>query len=144
MDLFSNSASFLDVVLELQNARRFAGGSSGSQDLIVPRLVKYDQAVGDFKDRRSAAVICFQTDFVGVGPVAFEVQDVLYFGAPPSVNRLVIVPHHTQIAMSTSQIFDDGILSLVRVLIFVDEHVIVTARLVTSHIFMLVEQFFGQ
>ena len=73
-----------------------------------------------------------------------EVQNVLHLGATPSVNRLVIVPHDTQVAMPNDQLLYDGILSLVSVLIFVDEHVIVTVGFYTSHVFVLGEQFFGQ
>ena len=98
-DFFGNPLGFLDFTLELQDARRTATGPSCFQDLRMPSLVEGNQPVGGFGDRLSAAVIGFQFDDFGISPIPREVEDVLHFRAPPTINRLVIISHNTQIAV---------------------------------------------
>ena len=50
-------------------------------------------------------------------------------GAPPAVDRLVVVAHDAQVAVPGGQGLDDAVLAAVGVLVFVDQEVIEAAGL---------------
>ena len=70
------------------------------------------------------AVVHFQPNDFGVGPIVLESQNVGDFGAAPAVNRLIVVAHDAQVAMPAGQRLDDPILAAVGVLIFIDQQMI--------------------
>ena len=100
------------------------------QDLGVPLAIEGDQPVGPGDDLAGRAVVVLQADDLGVGPVALEVQNVRHFGAPPAIDRLVVVAHDAQVAMPGGQGLDDAILAAVGVLVLVDQEVIEALGLV--------------
>ena len=70
------------------------------------------------------AVVHLQSDHFGLGPIAFESQNVPHLGAAPAVYGLVVIADDAQIAMLLGQRLDDSILAAVCVLIFVHEQVV--------------------
>ena len=75
------------------------------------------------QDRLRAAEVLGQHDDPGVVEIAFEVEDVADVGAAPLVDRLVRVADDAQVRIILRQTAGDGVLGLVGVLVFVDEHV---------------------
>ncbi len=118
-------------------------GRLANQRLVVTHRVVADQPIGHRKDLGGAAIVVLQVDDFGVRPIVLEVQDVRHIGAAPSVNRLIVIPHDTEISVSQRQVFGDPILAAVGVLVFVDEHMIVVGRFFVADRGVLVEQRFG-
>ena len=101
-DLGDDPLCFLDLILQLLDPRRLAA-TGGPQHLDVPELVEGDQPVGPIEDFAGGAVVDLQAHDLGLGPVVLEAEDVGHLGAPPAVDRLVVVAHHAQVAMPGRQ-----------------------------------------
>ena len=91
-------------------------------------------------DLRGRAVVLLESHDRGARPAAGEVEDVRDLGAPPGVDRLVVVAHHAEAAVVAGQRRDDPFLDAAGVLIFVDEQVIEPRRLGLSDILVLGEK----
>ncbi|MNE64630.1 hypothetical protein D3C80_1600510 [compost metagenome] len=103
-------------------AQRFAIAAVGPQLLAQAIAVVGDQGVGSFEDAGGGAIVLLQADHYGVGEVGAVLVDVLDLGAPPAVNRLVVVAHHHQAVATFSQQTQPGVLHGVGVLEFVYQH----------------------
>ena len=138
-----DSSGLVLGVLELveEGGRPFAGSAEFFR---MAFAVERDQAVRPFENLLGRTVVHLEPDDLGVRPVFSEVQDVRHLGAPPSVDRLVVVPHHTEIPMGERQRLDDPVLTLVRVLIFVDQNVVEELRFRLERIGKMLEEIFGQ
>ena len=93
----------------------------------MPFLIDNNQSIGHRQDFRSASIIGFQANDLGIRPVDFESQDVLDFGSTPAVDGLVVISHNTKIAVSASQGFYNTVLAAIGILILVDEDLIKAA-----------------
>jgi len=98
----------------------------------VAAAVEGDQAVRPGQDFPRGPVVGLQAHDLGLRPILAEAEDVRHVGAPPAVDRLVVVAHHAQVAVRARQKADDAILAGVGVLVFVDEHVVETAGLLAA------------
>ena len=123
-DVFDDALGLLHFVLALHDAGPRAAGRGGLQHLFVPVAVERDERVGVCQDRGGRTVVVFEPHDLGVRPVLLESQDVRDLGPAPAVDRLVVVAHDAQVAMAAGERFDDLVLAVVGVLVFVDEHVI--------------------
>ena len=103
-------------------------------------MVVGDEAVGDFEDAGGAAEVFFEADDYGVGPVAFEVEDVADVGAAPAVDGLVGVACGADIVVGGGEGLCDSILGVVGVLIFVDEQEFETIAEFGADVGMIFEQ----
>ena len=61
-------------------------------------------------------------------------QDVFYLGRTPSTDRLIVIANDAEIAMPGCQRPDDPILGRIGILVFVDQHMIETARFVAADV----------
>ena len=86
-------------------------------------LLWSDEFVGHLQNRLRAAEVLGKNNGPGTGKVAFEVEDVADVGSPPFIDRLIRVAHHAQVRVILRQPAGDGVLGLVRVLVFVDQDV---------------------
>ena len=82
-----------------------------------------DQMIGNAQDRLGAAEVLAERDDAGLREVALEIEDVADVGAAPAVDRLVGIADDAQVRIIHRQAAGDGVLGLVRVLIFVDEDI---------------------
>src|SRR3712207_7056583 len=60
------------------------------------RSVVGDDGVGRVEDPLGGAVVLLQDDDARAGEVPLEVEDVAEIGAPPAVDRLVVVAHRSE------------------------------------------------
>ena len=102
------------------------------------------KTVGVFDNAIGAAVVVFQTNGFRVGKVPAEVQDVLHFGTTPAVDGLIVVAHHANVLMALNKVFDKTKLNAVRVLIFVDLHMIKLRLMLLQDFRMFLKQSTGQ
>ncbi len=79
-----------------------------------------DQCVGGIEDQLSRAVVLLELDHCRIRVVTFEVEDVAYVGAPPGIDRLVVIADNAQVVVARSQGLDPQVLRSVGVLVFVD------------------------
>ena len=95
----------------------------GPKGLAQPAPVGSNQARGRAQDVGRGAVVALQPDDLGAREVLFETQDVIHLGAPPAIDRLVVVAHAADIAPGLAQEAQPEILGDVGVLVLVDQDV---------------------
>ncbi len=99
------------------------GGGLGEELLLPPLGVAGDDGVGRPQDVPGRAVVLLQLDHPRAGVVPLEVEDVADVGAPPLVDRLVLVAHHGDAAPLVREELHQPVLHAVGVLELVDQHV---------------------
>ena len=65
-------------------------------------------------------------------------------GTSPPINRLIVIPHNTQVSMALCQGLDDPILTPIGVLILVDQYMVITARFGQPDLGILYQQLLGK
>jgi hypothetical protein len=91
--------------------------------LVLAALVATDDGVGGGEDVLGRAVVLLQQDRGRVREVVLELQDVADAGPAEGVDGLVGVAHHHEIGFVVAELADERVLSVVGVLVLVDEHV---------------------
>lgn len=96
--------------------------------------------VSSAEDVLGGTVVLLQFYHVGVGEIAFELQDVADGGAAPGVNGLVVITHHRQVSVPLGQKTEQHILGMVCVLVLVHQDVVELALVVLQHRRVLLKQ----
>ena len=131
-------------VFILLDGRRQSFPSGGLEHFVVTQGVKFNQRVGKMNDATGRTIIVLKANNFGIRPVAMERQNVLDFRSTPAVDRLIVIAHHAQVSVLRRQRFDNSILALVSVLVFVNQQMIKPPRLFGSNVFVFLEQSLGQ
>jgi hypothetical protein len=79
-------------------------------------------------------VVALQSDHLGARKVALESQDVVHLGAPPAVDRLVVIADAAEVADGLRQEAQPQVLRDVGVLVFVDQDVAEAAVVFAEHV----------
>ena len=82
-----------------------------------------DHLVGRVKDGSGGTVILLELNDHSVRIVLFKIEDIPYISAAPAVDALVVVTHDTKIPALRRQKPYKLILCLVRILVFIHQHV---------------------
>ena len=98
-DLARHKPGFLLGGLRLKQADRVPEPAIGPQGLAFAGFVAADEGARGIKDDLRRAVVLLQANDSGAGVILLEPEDVLDCGAPPAINRLVFVPHHTEVLL---------------------------------------------
>ena len=93
------------------------------QGLAFAAHVVADHGIGGIQNVLGGPVVLFQADGSGAAIFLLKAQNVLNIGAAKTINALVVVAHHADVAMSAGQQARQQILQMVGVLILVNEHV---------------------
>ncbi len=86
------------------------------------------------------AVVPLQPDNARTFEIRVEAKDVVDLGAPPAIDRLVVVADAADIAVPLGEQPEPEILGDVGVLIFVDLHEAKALLVLRQHVGMLLEQ----
>ena len=121
--LFDHVARLVAAVGQLGQDRLHVRRARRAQDLLVLLGIAGDDLVGHFEDARHAAVVLLQLEDRRVGIAVAEGQDVLHLRAAPRIDALEIVAHRQQVAVARGDQVHEVALQLVRVLVFVHQHV---------------------
>ena len=113
---------------------------AGEQLLLLAVLVVRDDGVGRGQHVAHAAVVLFQLHRVRVRVVLLELQDVADVGATPAVDGLVVVAHHHDVLVLRGQKPRDGVLGVVRVLVFVHHEVAEAVLIGVQHVGVVLQQ----
>ncbi len=87
-----------------------------------------------------APIVLLQADCPAAGVLFFKVQNIFNGGAAKLIDALVVVPHHTDIAPAPRQRGSQNVLKIVRILVFVDQHIPKLPLIVRKHIGILPEK----
>ncbi len=117
-----------------------AGALVGPERLRLPGDVVGDDGVGGVEDGLGRAEVLVEGDGGGVRKGLLEVEDVRDVGAPESVDRLVAVPHHHDVAVAAGQLDGQRVLHGVGVLVLVDQDVGEAVAVVLEDVGVLVEE----
>ena len=138
-NVFNDCFGFRGLILELKNPRCRSAFACRPKFLFMPLPIKGNQAIRHGKDFGSTAVICFQADNFRLRPILFEAKNMCDLGASPTINGLVVVPHHTEAAVRFGEQLGDFVLTAVGVLVFVDQNVVKSPRLLLPDIFKILQ-----
>ena len=94
----------------------------GRQLLGFALTVVGDEMSGGRQNRLGAAIVLFQGDDPGAGEIPLEIKNVADIRATPFVNALIRITHDAQVRLVDGKTARNGVLGLVGVLVFVDEH----------------------
>ena len=123
LDLRRHPRRFGPLVVAADDLDRIAGLPLRVQPLRFPREVPRDHGVRDLEDRRRRAIVALHPHDVRAVEIGLEVEDVPDVRSAPSVHRLIVIPHDAQVPVFRGQRLHHPVLGVVRVLVFVHEHV---------------------
>jgi hypothetical protein len=113
----------LPVLLEVSQAHAGPLPAVGVQLLFAAAPVVRDDAGGGPENPVGRAVVRLERHDARAREVLVEPEDVLDLGAPPAVDRLVLVPDGAERVRALSEELDEGVLGTVGVLVLVDQQV---------------------
>ena len=85
-------------------------------------------------------VILFKANNLGTGKVFLKPQNISDLSPAPAIDRLVVIADATDIVAALSQQTQPKILGDVRILIFVDQHIVELALIVSEYIGVIEKQ----
>ena len=129
MDHLHDLACFIFTVEAEEIVDLFTGAARGPEFFVPAFGVVGDHRVGCGQDVAGGAVVLLQFDHLGAGEVFLKVKDIADIGTAKSIDRLVVVTDHAEVAVTTRQQPEQAVLDRVGVLVFVD-HLVTEAALV--------------
>ena len=134
LELLSDPPGFFGTVPDRYDIDLFAAFRFGPKLLDEPRAVVSNDRRGRCQNVRGRAVILLQLDHLRAGKVLLKTQDIFHLRAAPRVDRLVIIPDHTDILARLGEQPEPKILDAVGILIFVDEDIFEALLILLQHI----------
>ena len=122
VDLRGHVARLGVLVVELADHDRLPGTRVGPEPLLAPLGVVGDDRVRCVEHGLGRAVVLLQLDQRRIAEVAVEVEDVADVRVAESVDRLVLVADHGQVAVLAGEQLQESVLGAVGVLVLVDQH----------------------
>ncbi len=113
------------LVVRLDHDHGLAALPLGPERLLLPGGVVAHHAVRRVQDPLGAPVVLLELYDGRVRVVALEVEDVPDVGAAPREDRLVVVADDTEVLLGAGEVAEQNVLGAVRVLVLVDEDVVV-------------------
>ena len=114
------------------------------QCLLGPAFVIVDDGIGGVEDGLCRSVVLFQFNRCRIGIVPGKVDDIADIGTAPGVNALVRIADDADVAPAGSQDLGQGVLGMVRILVFVDQDVLETGLVLFPNIFLFLQKAHGQ
>jgi len=108
--------------------------------LAESRRILGDDAVRGIQDDLGGAVVLLEPHELGAGEIVLKREHVPHVGTAPTVDRLIVVAHDAEIPVSLGQLLHKQILSGVRVLELVHEHVLEPVLPIREPLRMFAEQ----
>ena len=111
------------IVIVHDQTYRVATGACRPEFLGLASGVLPDHGGSQVEDRLCGAVVLFQRPHVCGGKVLLKVEDVSDLGAPPAVDRLIVVAHHHYVLGIGGEQFEQPVLGVIGVLVLVHQQV---------------------
>ena len=99
-----------------------------------------DHRVGRVENRGRRTIILFQFDHFRPGEMFRKVENVADVGSAPRINALIVISDYTEVARVAGKHFHNGELRGIRILIFIDEQIMVGSPITLQNIRKLGEQ----
>jgi hypothetical protein len=122
-DLRGDEACFRVLVLDLDDAHRLTLPQLAPKVLRLPLAVVRNDCIRRAQDRVRGAVVLLERDHTGAAEVALELEDVADVRSAEGVDRLVGIADDEDVLVLAREQLEEAVLRVIRVLIFVDEHV---------------------
>ena len=113
------------------------------QGLALALGVVLDDTVGCVEDVGGGAVVLLQTDGLGAGVEFFKVEDIFNGSAAETVDALVVIAHHADVALRPGEQTDQTELRHAGVLILVHQQVAVLILVEFPHVRVIGQQLHG-
>ena len=141
--LTGNIVGLCSLVLRLVNGDGISLTVAGPELLSLSAQIVGDYRIGGIQNRLGGAVILLQTDGSASLVLLFKIQDIFDGCAPEAVNTLIVIAHNADIFISPSQQRGEQILHMVGVLILVHQNIAEFSLIVSTDIFVLLQQLYG-
>ena len=115
----------MTLVIRLHDDDVGAAFAIGPELLLLARGVVADDRPRRVEDALRAAVVLLELHDGRVGVVALEVEDVPHVGAAPREDALIVVTDDREVLLEAGEVPQQLVLRAVRVLVFIDEDVLV-------------------
>ena len=103
------------------------------QCFALAALIVANDSVGGVQNMPRGAVVLLQTDGTSTGVLLFKIEDIVNIRATETVDTLVIIAHHADVAVAACQQRGQAILKMVGILILVNQHIAELAAIVFPH-----------
>lgn len=90
--------------------------------------------IGSLDDPLRRSIILLKLHDLAIFVIPLEIEDVLDIRAPPAVYPLPIVSHDADILRLRSEPLHDAVLSLIRILILIDQEILETVMEMLEHV----------
>ena len=97
LDLLADRAGFFFRIPAAGDLHLFAQHVFRAQRLAQTSFIVRDQVAGRRQNMPGASVVALQPDDFGAGKIVVELQDIVDLGAPPPIDRLVVIAHAADI-----------------------------------------------
>ena len=108
--------------------------------LVYLSLVLAYQTIGCLYDELCRTVVLLQFKETRTLILLLEIEDVIDIGTTETVDALCIVSHHTDTSVLAGQLQDNLLLSVVRILILIDQHIAETLHIFLTDVLMVLKQ----
>ena len=139
-DLSHHILCFFKAAEELAEMNLISGFVGGPERFLFPRGIVGDHMVGSFQDPPRRPVILFQTDDRCIREHVLKSKDITDICSAETVDRLVVVPHHTKIPVFFRQKAYQPELGSIGILIFVHQNVPEPFLIILQYLGMFFEQ----
>ena len=143
-DAVGHHGAFLGVGVGVDEADEFAFLLVAPHLFLDLVLVVGDDGVRGVDDVLGGTVVLFQADESIVGVVVLEVEDVLDVGAAEGIDALGVVAYHADVLEQRRDAFHDEVLSVVGVLVLVDEDELESVLVFVEHIGVVAQEDVGE
>ena len=99
-----------------------------------------DNPTGGLDDRLCRTIILLQADDPGTGEIIVKIEDITDLGAPPAVDRLVVVTDHTKVFLRPDQQLNQPVLDPVGILKLIHQQIFETLLPMPSDFRMFLKQ----
>ena len=111
----------LPLVVGPEDYQGLAALPARKKGLWATALIERHDGRGGIENGLGRAVVLLEDHDPGIGVVGLEVEDVFDVGAPPVVDRLIIVSYDTEVVVAGGQKTEQPVLGVVRVLVLVHQ-----------------------
>ena len=125
LDLAGDGLGLVMLVVRLDDRDRIAARPLGPELLLLARGVVAHDVVGRVEDPLGGPVVLLQLHDRRVRVVPLEVEDVADVRAAPREDRLVVVADHAEVLLEAREVTQEHVLRAVRVLVLVDQDVVI-------------------
>ena len=130
-------------VFRVNNLNGLAARAGGTDGFIMAVTVLLDEAIGGIQDFRRGTVVFFNQEYLCPGIIPFKMHQGIGVGGAETINALVFIAHHKEIAALAHEQPDKGMLDFRGILGLVHAEIAVLILKGSQHLRVLLQNPLG-